>query len=179
MISVGDSGGRGFVEIERDGIDVVLHVLYEALRDKGEYNRGSRGNTRELLAVSLRLRNPRARISRSGDRGKPFSAIGGLLWYLSGSDRLEFIQPYIERYKQDAEKDGTLHGAYCPRLLNVRGEINQLDSIISERTPPGLRGRLRTIANGAVAPADPIQAIPNLDMRPSPIPPATAPTSIA
>ncbi|MDM9627632.1 thymidylate synthase [Rhizobium sp. S152] len=119
------------MEIEKDGIDDVLHVLYEALRDKGQFNKGSRGGTRELLGVSLRLRSPRARISRSEDRGKPFSAIGELLWYLSGSDRLEFIQPYIDRYKDDAEDDGRLHGAYGPRLLNMRGEIHQLENIIT------------------------------------------------
>ena len=126
------------VEIEKDGIDDVLHVLYEALRDHGKFNRGSRGGTRELLGVTLRLRNPRARISRSEDRGKPFSAVGELLWYLSGSDRLEFIQPYIDRYKDDAEDDGRLHGAYGPRLLKMREKINQLDNIITLlSTKPG------------------------------------------
>lgn len=119
------------MEIEKDGIDDVLHVLYEALRDQGEFNRGSRGDTRELLGVTLRLRNPRARISRSEDRGKPFSAVGELLWYLSGSDRLEFIQPYIDRYKEDAEDDGRLHGAYGPRLLKMREKFNQLNNIIA------------------------------------------------
>ncbi|MGR9296998.1 thymidylate synthase [Rhizobium leguminosarum] len=132
-------GGR--MEIEKEGIDDVLHVLYEALRKDGRFNKGSRGGTQELLGVSIRIRNPRARISRSEDRGKPFSAVGELLWYLSGSDKLEFIQPYIDRYKEDAEEDGTLHGAYGPRLVNMRGKIDQLENIFNllEKRPGSKR----------------------------------------
>lgn len=118
------------MEIDKEGIDDVLHVVYEALRDHGRFNQGSRGGTNELLGVAIRIRNPRARISRSEDRGKPFSAIGELLWYLSASNRLDFIQPYIDKYKDDAEADGTLHGAYGPRLFNMRDEIDQLGNVV-------------------------------------------------
>ena len=95
------------MEIEREGIDDVLHDVYTYLQKIGRFNQGSRGGTMELLAVTVRITNPRARISRSEDRGKPFSALGELLWYLSASDSLEFIQPYIDKYKDDAEDDGT------------------------------------------------------------------------
>ncbi|PDT22317.1 thymidylate synthase [Rhizobium hidalgonense] len=118
------------MQIEKEGIDDVLHVLYEALRKDGRYHKGSRGGTRELLSVAIRIRNARARISRSEDRGKPFSAVGELLWYLAGSNKLEFIVPYIDLYKEDAEDDGTLHGAYGPRLVNMRDKINQLENVV-------------------------------------------------
>lgn len=117
------------MEIEREGIDDVLHDIYTSLLKNGQFNQGSRGGTKELLGVAIRITNPRARISRSEDRGKPFSALGELLWYLSASDRLEFIQPYIDRYKEDAEDDGSLHGAYGPRLFRMRGSIDQLDNV--------------------------------------------------
>lgn len=117
------------MEIEREGIDDVLHDVYTALLERGQFNKGSRGGTRELLGVAIRITHPRARISRSEDRGKPFSALGELLWYLSASDRLEFIRPYIERYADDAEEDGTLHGAYGPRLFRMRGSIDQLNNV--------------------------------------------------
>nr|WP_325262597.1 thymidylate synthase [uncultured Rhizobium sp.] len=117
------------MEIEREGIDDVLHDVYTYLQKIGRFNQGSRGGTMELLAVTVRITNPRARISRSEDRGKPFSALGELLWYLSASDSLEFIQPYIDKYKDDAEDDGTLHGAYGPRLLRMRAKIDQLENV--------------------------------------------------
>lgn len=116
------------MEITRESLDAVLHELYRALEENGESNAGSRGQTKELLGVSLRIIKPRARISRSENRGKPFSALGELLWYLSGCDRLEFIRPYVGEYADDAV-DGVLEGAYGPRLLAMRGKINQFASI--------------------------------------------------
>lgn len=116
------------MEITNDSLDAVLHELYRALDEYGEINEGSRGETKELLGVSLRIMKPRARISRSENRGKPFSALGELLWYLSGSDKLEFIDRYVVQYKLDAV-DGVLEGAYGPRLLAMRGKIDQFASI--------------------------------------------------
>lgn len=118
------------MEIIGDSLDEVLIELYQALFANGSANHGSRGDTVELLGVTLRIRQPRARLSRSEDRGKPFSAIGELLWYLSGSDQLEFIKPYIPRYEDDAV-DGILQGAYGPRLLRKNGSVNQVQNVIN------------------------------------------------
>ena len=49
---------------------------------------------------------------------------------LSGANELEFIEYYIPKYREFAE-DGILFGAYGPRLLGMRGIINQLENIIS------------------------------------------------
>ena len=127
------------MEIVRDNLDDVLIELYKGLLAEGSANHGSRGGTVELLGVTLRVLQPRARLSRSEDRGKPFSAIGELLWYLSGSDRLEFIEPYIKRYADDAV-GGILQGAYGPRFLKKNGSINQIQNIIDLLTrKPGSR----------------------------------------
>jgi thymidylate synthase len=99
------------MEIEGDSLDAILIQLYEQLSKSPHRNKGTRGNTVEYLGVALRLSRPRARVSRSENRGKPFSALGELLWYLAGSDRLEFIQPYVGEYKKDAD-DGILYGAF-------------------------------------------------------------------
>ncbi|MBA8845734.1 thymidylate synthase [Ochrobactrum sp. RH1CCR137] len=111
-----------------EGIDEVLIDLYPVLLKEGAMNTGTRGDMREKLGVSFRLSNPRARISRSQDRGKPFSALGELLWYLGGLDTLEFIQPYIPGYTEDAE-EGILAGAYGPRIHTMHGHINQLENV--------------------------------------------------
>jgi thymidylate synthase len=116
------------MELQRESLDHILFDLYEHLLKRGSRHHGSRGDTFELLGVALRIARPRARISRSENRGKPFSALGELLWYLSGSDRLEFIKDYVSEYEKDAV-DGVLEGAYGPRLLAMRGEIDQFASI--------------------------------------------------
>ncbi|MFT0892975.1 thymidylate synthase [Pseudochelatococcus sp. G4_1912] len=119
------------MEIVKEGIDDILIELYQALIEHGKVSSGTRGEIKEILGVLVTIRNPCARISCSENRGKPFSALGELIWYLSGSNRLDFIQAYIDKYKDDAEKNGTLHGAYGPRLYKMRGKINQLKNVIN------------------------------------------------
>jgi thymidylate synthase len=117
------------MEITGETLDAVLYKLYNALEAKGHWHDGgSRGKSLELIGVAIRITHPRARISRSENRGKPFSALGELLWYLAGSDTLDFIQPYVREYKKDAV-DGVLEGAYGPRLWSMRGQIDQFQSI--------------------------------------------------
>lgn len=118
------------MELSEESLDGLLVDLYKALLSDGTKNEGSRGSTLELLGVTLRLTKPRARLSRSEDRGKPFSALGELLWYLSASDRLNFIEPYVPRYKDDAE-EGIIHGAYGPRFFAMRGKSNQIENVIA------------------------------------------------
>jgi len=117
------------MEYTGESLDQVLEQLYQALRAEGRWHDGgTRGRSLEIIGVSLNITHPRARISRSENRGKPFSALGELLWYLSGSDKLDFIQPYVGRYVDDAV-DGVLEGAYGPRLLSMRGKIDQFSNI--------------------------------------------------
>ena len=121
------------LEIERESLDAVLHQLYQDIDGHGRHHAGGTrgeklGGTLELLGVALRITNPRARISRSENRGKPFSALGELLWYLSGSNELAFIRPYVAEYENDAV-NGVLEGAYGPRLFAMRGHVDQFESI--------------------------------------------------
>jgi thymidylate synthase len=69
------------MEIEGESLDDILMRLYKLLPSAGMRNVGSRGETLELLGVAVRISNPRARLSRSENRGKLFSALGELLWY--------------------------------------------------------------------------------------------------
>jgi len=117
------------MEIVGESLDDILMPLYKALLDSGKPNVGSRGKNLELLGVALIIKNPRARLSRSENRGKAFSALGEFLWYLSGRNDLSFIEAYISRYKDEADDNGTIHGGYGPRLFAMRGTINQLTSV--------------------------------------------------
>jgi len=71
----------------------------------------------EVVGALIKIRNPRARLSRTEVKGRPFGCLGEFLWYLAKSDRVEFIKHYLKKYEEDAERDGRLHGAYGPRLF--------------------------------------------------------------
>ena len=107
-----------------------MRCALEAIMTNGEPISPSKGACRELRGVLLEIANPRARLSRSESRGQAFSCLGELCWYLSGANELAFIEYYIPKYRPFAE-DGVLFGAYGPRLLNMRGDINQFESIFS------------------------------------------------
>lgn len=117
------------MEICGDSLDEILIDVYQSLLRSGRPNTGSRGSTYEVLGAAIRLRKPRARLSRSENRGKPFSALAEFLWYLSGSGDLEFIRPYIPDYEAEAV-DGKIPGAYGPRIFSMRYGIDQLDNVM-------------------------------------------------
>ncbi len=93
-----------------------MRVVTEAIQHHGRSNSPRRGPNRELTGVLLELTNPRARLSRTETRGRPFSCLGELCWYLAASNDVEFIAYYISRYREEAE-DGVIFGAYGPRLF--------------------------------------------------------------
>jgi thymidylate synthase len=87
----------------------------------------SKGSTVEVHGIVLELSRPRARLSRTNTKGHVFSGFGEFLWYISANNRLDQIQYYISRYDQWAEADGTLWGAYGPRIFG--GNPNQYEIV--------------------------------------------------
>ena len=75
-------------------LDDLLRAAVLATRD-GSLHSATRGTFRELRGATLRLTNPRARVSWTDMKGTIFSALGELLWYLSGREDVEFIQYYV------------------------------------------------------------------------------------
>jgi thymidylate synthase len=108
-------------------IDDLMRDVLEAIKREGDLTSPSKGDCKELRGVILELENSRARLSRTETRGKPFSCLGELCWYLAGSNELAFIEYYIPAYKEWAN-DGFVIGGYGPRLVNWKG-ISQLDRV--------------------------------------------------
>lgn len=120
-------------------LDDLMHKILKRLVHVTTTNKARRGSTREIIGVFLRLRNPRYRLSLTETKGKPFSALGELLWYLKGSNKLEFIEYYISKYKEESPNGKTIFGAYGPRLFNQRGQ-NQIQNVTRLlRTNPSSR----------------------------------------
>ena len=104
-------------------IDDLLHGSLQALIANGEEIHPSRGAAIEVRGARLELKDPRARLSRSYGRGKVFSCLGELVWYLAGSGSLDHIGFYLPKYSDEAESDGNVHGAYGTRLFSDAGRL--------------------------------------------------------
>src|SRR3954447_15098783 len=93
-------------------LDDALLKLYAPLLDAPMISGTTRGSNRELRGVLIEIAHPRARLSRTESRGKPFSALGELLWYLSKDNKLAFIEPFIPAYRKESDDGITVYGGY-------------------------------------------------------------------
>lgn len=126
------------LHFKKSTLDDLLRSVFTEILANGETISTSRKRSRELYGVALELDNPRARLSVTESRGKIFSGLGELFWYLSGSASLDFIKYYIKEYAKESEDGAIVHGAYGPRLFDARG-VNQIQNVITQ-----LRDRPRT-----------------------------------
>ncbi|QOZ26058.1 hypothetical protein [Bradyrhizobium sp. CCBAU 51753] len=96
--------------ISAETLDGALLEIYpKLLARKNDTVTATRGAFVETIGALIEITNSRARLSRSETRGKLFSSLGELVWYLSGDNKLDSIQPYVPQYKKDAE-DGIVFG---------------------------------------------------------------------
>lgn len=107
--------------------DIMRSVIKEVLYS-GTQIKASKGDCIEIQGVMLEVDNPRMRISRTETKGKPFSALGELCWYLAKTNRLDFIRYYLPRYEESADGD-IVYGGYGPRFFDWEG-VNQVENII-------------------------------------------------
>lgn len=113
-------------------IDDLLRKVYGRLlrkRGSGEIN-PTKGPATEINGALLVLKKPRARLSQSERKNTLFSCLGEFLWYLAGSDKLDFIQYYISRYKDYSDDGQTVFGAYGPRLFGPTSGTDQVNNVI-------------------------------------------------
>jgi len=107
-----------------DTLDDLMSRVLGALLNADSHVEASRGRATEIFGATLILNNPRARLSRSESKGKLFSALGELLWYLSGDIKFEFIRYYVGKaYDDETEDQETVRSGYGRRLFR-HGETN-------------------------------------------------------
>ncbi|WP_353342929.1 thymidylate synthase [Litorivita sp. NS0012-18] len=130
--------------IAANNLDDLMHKVFEMLLDGKKRVKATKGWNYEEFGVTLGLRYPRARLSRSESRQILASCLGELLWYLNGSDQLDFIQYYLARYDKASDDTKTIHGAYGPRLLSSNGQ-NQIENVIQllRRKPTSRRAAIQ------------------------------------
>lgn len=123
------------MEVRAKTLDDLLNKALPRISKNGKVIRSSRGDSVELEGVMLKLSNPRARFSRTEKKGTLFSCLGELLWFLSGSNKLDFIQYYIPKYQKESEDGLTLYGAYGPRIFDQFGtnQIRNIQELLTEK----------------------------------------------
>jgi thymidylate synthase len=121
------------VFIKSDTVDDLLKKVFKEILDNGTCAAPTKGKIKELAGVLLKLTNPLGRLSRTEGKGKIFSCLGELLWYLSGSNQLDQIRYYINSYDQYSDDGKTIFGAYGPRLFGVDGQIPLVIRALQER----------------------------------------------
>lgn len=112
-----------------DSLDDLMRSIIERINAEGELIKPTKGKATEVTGVLLELINPRARLSRTESRGKLFSCLGYLCWYLAKDNSLDFISYYLPRYSKFANGD-KIHGGYGPRLFEWDG-IDQVSNVIN------------------------------------------------
>jgi thymidylate synthase len=111
----------------KDTIDDLMKEVFELILLHGDRVKPSKGECIELIGLILEITNPRARLSRTETRGKAFSCLGELCWYLAESNELDFISYYISDYIHCAD-DNLIFGAYGPRLFDWK-QLNQVENV--------------------------------------------------
>ena len=110
-------------------LDDLMRSVVEEIHNHGAPIHPTRGRARELHGALLEITNPRARLSRTETRGKPYSCLGELCWYLAKTRNVRFIEYYIRQYREYADGNH-VYGGYGPRLFNWKG-TNQVENVIS------------------------------------------------
>ncbi|MCK7597081.1 thymidylate synthase [Microbulbifer sp. CAU 1566] len=116
--------------LSESSLDDLLQTVFTKLLSKGRSISSTRGKSTELIGVLLELKSPLSRLSRSETKGKLFSALGELLWYLSGSNDVDSIAYYLPRYGENSDDGKTIYGGYGPRIFRHRGHHDQLRNVI-------------------------------------------------
>jgi thymidylate synthase len=89
--------------------DLMLRVFERLLKSKNVIH-PTRDEATELTGVLLQLKNPRARLSRTETKGKLFSCLGELFWYLAKTNDVKFISHYVSRYRDESDDGRVVHG---------------------------------------------------------------------
>ncbi|MDI1309727.1 MAG: thymidylate synthase [Methylotenera sp.] len=116
-------------------LDDLMRETFELLLKSRSKIKATKGETHEISGILLQLDNPNARISRTEIKGTIFSCLGELLWYLSGTNDLGFIEYYLSIYRKFSDDGETLNGAYGPRVFGSdrKGQFFSVLNLLSKK----------------------------------------------
>ncbi|MFB9053278.1 thymidylate synthase [Formosa undariae] len=119
------------MHIKEKTLDDLLNRVFTELLKQPFDIVPTKGASSEIFGCLIELQNPRARLSITETKGKAFSSLGELLWYLSKTNALKYIKYYIPQYVKSSDDNETIYGGYGPRLFKKDGHINQVENVIA------------------------------------------------
>ena len=134
--------------LEATTLDDLMRKAITCVESRGHTITPSQGGAREVTGVLLELTDPRARLSRTETRGKPFSCLGELCWYLAKNNELAFIAYYLPKYAEFADGD-LVNSGYGPRLFDWCGmdQVALVTALLRER-PDSRRAVIQLYSRG-------------------------------
>ena len=78
----------------------------------------------------LEITNPRALLSRTETKGKLFSCLGELCWYLAKTNELSFIAHYLSHYREESDDGHTVYGAVRSSTIQHEERNDQVSNVI-------------------------------------------------
>ena len=134
--------------IEKDNFTDLYKQLQSDLVNEGVTIEPRDMLTRELLNVNLILTNPQERLLYSKVRKHNYTyASAEFLWYLSGTNRLDFIEYYLPRMREYSDDNVTLNSAYGYRIFGKHNDFpNQwINVLLKLKDDPDTRQGVITI----------------------------------
>jgi thymidylate synthase len=118
--------------IEARNVNQALQMGLKYLIEEGKEEQSRAGNV--LVApvpVMTVTRFPQERVLFSSVRdANPFFHLREAMWMLAGGNKVKALTPYVSRFVEFAEPDGTVHGAYGHRWRHALG-FDQLEHVIN------------------------------------------------
>lgn len=115
-------------------VDDAWQFWFDKLKEHAES--GTLENSRDGMVVGefinavTVINDPTRNIVRSKDRNMPIRyAVGELLWYLSGSNKLKDIEVFSKVWERMSDDGETVNSAYGHRIFNKFG-FNQMNYVI-------------------------------------------------
>jgi thymidylate synthase len=113
-------------------LELALKFTLNDVKEKGITTSPRGRESKELIGHGYVLTNPRNRIVGMKERNlNPFYLVGNMLWVLSQSNKLDFINYYNERGSKFSDDGETLRGAYGKRIFDFDG-MNQWNECYKE-----------------------------------------------
>lgn len=127
---------RSFINTVYDTVDEMWIDCVQGLVNHGEVVDSRDGGTRELLGYAATLTDPSRCLLRDEVRDlDPYYAAAECMWYLSGTDRTEWLEQFAPQYARFTD-DHVAYGAYGKRLFGSGPHDNLLALAVQE-----LRGK--------------------------------------
>lgn len=123
------------MRLSAETLDDLLRAVYKKLLKKSGIIHSTQGTNQEVFGCLLELKNPRARLSKTETKQTLFSCLGELLWYLSRTDRLDFVAYYVPTYEKSSTDHVTVRGGYGQRMFSNRNidQIANVRHLLSKR----------------------------------------------